>query len=62
MEYVDIEKITSTNKQFWWPIYEVTENSYFEEIKLFPTIFKNQCRNNLDEPKNIHNKTKEAFL
>ena len=35
------ENISSKKQQFWRPIYEVIENSYFEETKLFPTIFKN---------------------
>ena len=42
---VDIQNIASKKQPFWRPIYEVIENSYFEETKLFPTIFLNQCRN-----------------
>ena len=29
----------SRKQPFWRPIYEVIENSYFEETKLFPTTF-----------------------
>ena len=36
---VDIENIASKKQQFWRPIYKVIENLYFEETKLFPTIF-----------------------
>ena len=48
MEYqeklnVDIEHISSKKEPFWRPIYEVIDNSYFEETKLFPTAFLNQC-------------------
>ena len=50
MEYqetmnVDIEIIAS-KKIFWRSIYEVIDDSFFEEIKLFPTMFLKQCRNN----------------
>ena len=42
MEYqetmnVDIENISIKKQPFWRPIYEVIENSNFEETKLFPT-------------------------
>ena len=43
---VEIENIASKKQPFWRSIYEVIENSYFEETKLFPTTFLNQCRNN----------------
>ena len=36
---VDIKKISSKKQPFWILIYEVLENSYFEETKLFPTNF-----------------------
>ena len=45
---------------FWKPIYEVIENSYFEETKLFPTIL-NQCGNNPNEPQSIWNEIKAAL-
>ena len=35
---VDIEKIASKKQPFWIPIYEVIENSHFEE-KIFPATF-----------------------
>ena len=39
------------------------ENSYYEETKLFPTTFLNQCRNNPNEPQNIPNEIKaDLFL
>ena len=43
---VDIENIVNKKQPFRRSIYEVIENSYYEETKLFPTIFSNQCRNN----------------
>ena len=52
---LDIENISSKKQSFWRPIYEVIENSYFEETKLFPTKIFNQCRNNPNEPQNIPN-------
>ena len=58
---VGIENISSKKQPFWRPIYEVIENSYFEETKLFPTNFLNQCRNNPNEPHNISNEIKEAL-
>ena len=36
---IDIVNIASKKQPFWRPIYEVIENSYFEETKLFPTNF-----------------------
>ena len=47
---VDIENIVSKKQQFWRPIYEVIEDSYFEETKLFLTNVLNQCRNNPNKP------------
>ena len=35
---VDIENSASKKQSFWRPIYEVIENSYFEETRLFPTF------------------------
>ena len=58
---VEIENIASKKYPFWRPIYEVIENSYFEETKLFPTTFLNQCRNNPNEPQNIPSEVKAAF-
>ena len=63
MEYkekinVYIENIASKKQTFWRPICEVIENSYFEETKLFPTIFFNQCGNNPNEPQKIPNEIK----
>ena len=58
---VEIENIASKKYPFWRPIYEVIENSYFEETKLFPTTFLNQCRNNTNEPHNIPNEIKTDF-
>ena len=48
-------------KTFWRPIYKVIENSYFTAIKIFPTNFLDQCRNNKNEPQNIPNKIKAAL-
>ena len=58
MEYqetmsLDIENIASKKQPFWRSIYEVTDDSYFEVVKLFPRIFQNQCKNNPNEPQNI---------
>ena len=36
---LDIENIANKKQPFWRPIYEVIENSYFEETKLFPIFF-----------------------
>ena len=58
---VDIVKISSKRQPFWRPIYEVIDNSYFKETKLFLTIFLNQCRNNPNEPQNILNEIKANF-
>ena len=58
---VDIENIASKKQLFWTPIYEVIENSSFEETKLFPTTFLNQCKNNPNEPQNIPNEVKVAL-
>ena len=52
---VDIENIASTNRKFWRSIYEVIDDYYFKVVKLFPTIFLNQCRNNPNEAQNITN-------
>ena len=52
---VDIENISSKKQQFWRPIYEVIENLYFEETKIFPTTVVNQCRENPNEAQNISN-------
>ena len=38
----DIENIASKKQPFWRSIYEVIDDSYFEETKLFPTTFKKQ--------------------
>ena len=56
-----IEIIASKKQSFWRPIYEVIENSYFEETKLFPTTFLNQCKNNPNEHHNIPNEIKAVF-
>ena len=66
MEYqetmnLDIEKISSTKQPFWRPIYEVIDDSYSGEVKLFPKRFLNQCRNKPNEPQNIPNEFKAAF-
>ena len=63
MEYqetmnVDIENIASKNQQFWISIYEVIDDSYFILVKLFPTTFLKQCKNNQNEPQNIKNEVK----
>ena len=54
-------KYFQEKQQFWRSIHEVIKNSHFEEIKLFPTTFLNQCRNNLNEPQNIPNEIKAAL-
>ena len=54
--YIETSPV-KTNK-FWRPIYEVTENSYFEEKRLFPTKVLEQCKNNPNEPQNIPNEIK----
>ena len=55
---VDIENISSKKQPFWRSIYEVIENSYFEETTLFRTNNLNQCRNNPNEPQNIPSEVK----
>ena len=55
-----IDNISSKKQPFWRPIYEVTENSYFEETKLFPTIVLNQCINNPNQTQNRPNEVKAA--
>ena len=66
MEYeetmnLDLEKISIKKQPFWRPIYEVIDDSYFGEVKLFSKMFLNQCRNNPNEHKNIPNEFKAAF-
>ena len=51
----DVENIASKKQQFWRPIYEVVDNSYFEATKLFPTNVLDQCRNNPNNPQKIPN-------
>ena len=58
---VDIENIVSKKQPFWRSIYEIIDDSYFEVVKLFPTTFLNQCRNDPNEPQNIPSEVKEAF-
>ena len=36
---LEIENIASTSQQVWRSIYEVTDDSYFKAVKLFPTQF-----------------------
>ena len=55
---VDIENIANQKQPFWWSIYEVIDDSYFEVTKLFPTEFTNQCRNNPNEPHKITSEVK----
>ena len=58
---LDIEDTASTNQQVWRSIYEVIDDSYFGVVKLFPTTFLNQCKNNPNEPQNIPNEVKVAL-
>ena len=53
--------ISSKEPNKWISIYEVIENSYFEETKLFPIKKLNQCRNNPNETQNIPSEVKAAF-
>ena len=50
---VDIGNIASKKQPFWRSIYKVIDYSYFEVVKLFPTEFLNQCKNNPNEHQNI---------
>ena len=59
---VDIENIVSKQQPLWRPINEVIKNSYFEETKLLPTTFLNQCRNNPNEPQNTPNEIRADFF
>ena len=59
---LDIENIASKKQPYWRPIYEVIEDSYFEEKKLFPTKHLDQCRNNPNETQKISNVIKEDFF
>ena len=36
---LDIETFSSSSQQTWVSIYEVIDDSYFKELKLFPTHF-----------------------
>ena len=63
MEYqitmnVYIKNISSTNKQVWRSIYEVIDDPYFKVVKILPSTFKNQCKNNQNKPQNIPNEVK----
>ena len=58
---VDIENIASKKQPFWRTIYEVIDYSYFEIVKLCPTTFLNQCKNNPNEPQNIPSEVKASF-
>ena len=58
---VDIKNIASKKQPFWWATYEVIENSYIEEIKLFPTIFLNQSKQFPNDPQHIQNEIKPAL-
>ena len=55
---VEIENIAITKQPFWISIYEVIDDSYFEVVNLFPKTFKNQCKNNPNEPQNIPSEVK----
>ena len=66
MEYqetmnLDIENIAITNQQIWKSIYEVIHDDYFKVVKLFPSEFLNQCKNNPNEPQNIPNEVKSSL-
>ena len=43
---VDIENISSKNQHIWRSINEFIDDSYFKVVKLFPTEFLDQYRNN----------------
>ena len=58
---LDIENIASTNQKLWISIYEVIDYSYFEIVKLCPTTFLNQCKNNPNELQNIPSEVKAVF-
>ena len=53
-----IEKIASKNQKNWRSIYEVIHDDYFKVVKLFPSKFLNQCKNNPNGPQNIPNEVK----
>ena len=57
---LDIENIASKKEPFWRPIYEVIDDSYFEVVKLFPTTFLDQCKNNPNITQNIPSEFKAA--
>ena len=66
MEYqetmnVYIENISSKKQPFWGQIYEVIENSYFEETDFFPKTYLNQRINNPNDTHNIPNEIKSVF-
>ena len=58
---LDIENIAITNQPFWRSIYEVIDDSYLGVVELFPKIFFNQCKNNLNEPHNIPSEFRSAL-
>ena len=49
------------NKQIWRSIYEVIHDYYFKVVKLLPSGFLNQCKNNPNKSQNIQNEVK-AYL
>ena len=57
---LDIENISSKKQPFRRSIYKVINDSYFEETKLFPTEFLNQCIIIPNEPQNIPSEFKVA--
>ena len=55
-----IENISSTSQQLQRSLYEVIHDDYFKSVRLFPTEFKTNVKNQ-NEPQNIPNEFKSAL-
>ena len=47
------ETRTKVNTTKWRPIYEVKDEAYIEESKIFPDDFIRDCKNNSNEARDI---------
>ena len=60
------ETIAKVNTKKWRPIYEVIDEAYIEETKIFPENFIRYCKNNsneaLDIPRDVKNNIKRMAM
>ena len=60
------ETRTEINTTNWRPIYEVIDEAYIEETKIFPENFIRYCKNNsneaLDIPRDVKNNIKRMAM